>query len=54
MIGGVQNGVVAVYKATNQALLGTFNTGASAVRGIASNGLSFNVGDAVGTKFFQF
>jgi hypothetical protein len=54
MIGGVQNGVVAVYKATTMALVGTFNTGANSVRGIASNGLSFNVGDAVGTKFFQF
>lgn len=54
MIGGVSNGVAAVYKATTFALLGTFNTGAAGIRGIASDGKSFNVGDSTGTKFFQF
>jgi len=54
MIGGVNNGTVALYRATNLARIRTFVTGALSVRGIASDGKTFNVGDALGTKFFQF
>jgi hypothetical protein len=54
MIGGLNNGAVALYKATTQTLLGAFATGASSVLGIASEGRTFNFGDAGGTKFFQY
>jgi hypothetical protein len=54
MIGGLNNGAVAVYKATTQTLIGAFATGASSVLGIASEGRTFNFGDAGGTKFFQY
>jgi hypothetical protein len=54
MIGGLNNGAVALYKATSQTLIGAFATGASSVLGIASEGRTFNFGDAGGTKFFQY
>jgi hypothetical protein len=54
MIGGLNNGTVALYKATNLTRIRTFVTGAAGVRGIASDGRTFNVGDYLGTKFFQF
>jgi hypothetical protein len=54
MIGGVNNGTVALYKATNVTFIRTIVTGATGVRGIASDGKTFNIGDFVGTKFFQF
>jgi hypothetical protein len=54
MIGGINNGTVALFKATNLALIRTFATGAAGVRGIASDGRTFNLGDSSGTKFFQY
>ena len=54
MIGGANNGVVALYKSTNVTLIRTFNSGAAAVRGIASDGRTFNIADGLGTRFFQF
>ena len=54
MIGGTSNGVVALYKATNLTLIRTLPSGAIGVRGIASDGRTFNIGDYLGTRFFQF
>jgi len=54
MIGDVNDGVVNLFKASNLAFIRTFNTGAGSVRGISSDGLTFSVGDATGSKFFQF
>ena len=55
MVGGVSNGNVAVFKATTLTLLASFNTGANnGIRGIASDGLTFNIGDQNGPNFFQF
>jgi hypothetical protein len=54
MIGGTNNGIVALYKATSLSLIRTFSSGAIGVRGIASDGRTFNVGDYLGTRFFQF
>jgi hypothetical protein len=54
MIGGVNNGTVALYKSTDTLRIRTIVTGAGSVRGIASDGRTFNVGDALGTKFFQY
>jgi hypothetical protein len=54
MIGGDNNGFVALYKATSLTLIRTLNSGAIGVRSIASDGRTFNIGDSLGTKFFQF
>ncbi|HLK65418.1 MAG TPA: hypothetical protein VKU19_18395 [Bryobacteraceae bacterium] len=54
MIGGINGGTVALYKATSVSLIRTFNTGAASVRAIASDGRSFTVGDASGTRFYQY
>ncbi|HLK64979.1 MAG TPA: S-layer homology domain-containing protein [Bryobacteraceae bacterium] len=54
MIGGANNGTVALFKATNLGLIRTFASGAIAVRGIASDGRTFNIGDALGNSFFQY
>jgi hypothetical protein len=54
MIGGINNGVVALYNATSLTLIRTFPSGAFGVRGIASDGRTFNVSDYLGTRFFQF
>jgi hypothetical protein len=54
MIGGVNNGVVALYKATNLVRIRTFASGALGVLGIASDGRTFNIGDYLGTRFFQY
>jgi hypothetical protein len=54
MIGGLNNGIVALYKATNLTRIRTFLTDASAVRGLASDGKTFNLGDPKSTKFYQF
>jgi hypothetical protein len=54
MIGGLTNGFLALYKATNLARIRTFNSGVGGVRGIASDGRTFNIGDIFGTKFYQY
>jgi hypothetical protein len=54
MIGGSNNGTVALYKATNLVRIRTFASGAVGVRGIASDGVTFNIGDGASTKFYQF
>jgi hypothetical protein len=54
MIGGLNNGTVALYQATNLARIRTFPSGATGVRGIASNGVTFNLGDSNLTKIYQF
>ena len=54
MIGQINSGTVYLFKATCLTLIRSFTTGAGGVRGIASDGLTFNVGDAAGTKLFQF
>lgn len=53
MIGDVNDGLVSLWKATSLTGIRSFNSGAAGVRGIASDGLTFNVGDATGTKLFQ-
>ncbi|HLK67302.1 MAG TPA: S-layer homology domain-containing protein [Bryobacteraceae bacterium] len=54
MIGGLSNGTVALYRSTTLSRIRTFGSGAAGVRGIASDGLTFNVGDTGSTRFFQF
>ncbi len=54
MIGGTNNGSVALYRATTLQRVRTFPTGASAIRGIASDGRNFTLGDASGSKLIQF
>ncbi len=54
MIGGLNNGTVALYKATSLARIRTFSSGGTGIRGIASDGRTFNLGDTNLTKFFQF
>ena len=56
MIGGTNNGNVALYRATTLQRVRTFATGASAIRGIASDGRNFTLGDASnsGSKIIQF
>jgi hypothetical protein len=54
MIGGTGSGVVALYRATTLSLIQTFTSGAIGTLGIASDGRTFNVGDSLGTRFFQF
>jgi hypothetical protein len=54
MIGDVNDGLVSLFKATSLTQIRSFSSGAAGVRGIASDGLTFNVGDSLGTKFFQF
>jgi len=49
----VNDGIVNLFKASSLAFIRTFNTGAGSVRGISSDGLTFSVGDATGSKFFQ-
>jgi hypothetical protein len=56
MIGGTNNGNVALYRATTLQRVRTFATGFSAIRGIASDGRNFTLGDASnsGSKIIQF
>jgi len=54
MIGGVNNGIVALYKATNLTRIRTFTSGAIGVLSIASDGRTFNIGDFLGTRLFQY
>jgi hypothetical protein len=54
IIGGVNGGFVALYRASNLARIRTVNTGVGSIRGIASDGSTVNIGDVNGTKFFQF
>ena len=54
MIGGLNNGMVALYRATDLVRIRTFDSGATGVRGIASDGRTFNIGDINSTKFFQY
>ncbi len=54
MIGGLTNGKVALYKSTSLTQIRTFDSGATGIRGIANDGKSFTIADAVGTKFFQY
>jgi hypothetical protein len=54
MIGGLINGTVALYKATNLNRIRTFDSGANGVRGIASDGRTFNIGDVNSTRFYQY
>jgi hypothetical protein len=54
MIGGINNGTVAIYKATSLTAIRSFSIGAGSIRSIASDGRTFNIGDATGTKFFQY
>lgn len=54
MIGGVSNGVVALYKASSLTPIRSFPVGASGIRGIASDGRTFNIGDIGASKFFQY
>jgi hypothetical protein len=56
MIGGITNGMLALYKSTSLVRIRTFASGANAVRGIASDGITFNIGDSnpSSTKFFQY
>lgn len=54
MVGGVNDGTVHLFKASSLTFLRSFPSGAGGVRGIASDGLTFNIGDASGAKLFQF
>jgi hypothetical protein len=54
MIGGINNGVMALYNATTLNLIRTLPSGAIGVHGIASDGRTFNIADYLGTRFFQF
>jgi len=54
MIGQINTGTVYLFKATSLTLIRSFTTGVGGARGIASDGLTFNVWDAAGTKLFQY
>lgn len=54
MIGQINTATVFLFKGTSLSLIRSFNTGTGGTRGIASDGLTFNVGDSSGTKLFQF
>ncbi|HTS30235.1 MAG TPA: S-layer homology domain-containing protein [Bryobacteraceae bacterium] len=54
MIAGLNNGSVALYKATSLTHIRTVGSPATGVRGLASDGRTFNLGDTNLTKFYQF
>lgn len=54
MIGQLNTGTVYLFKATSLTLIRSFTTGGFGTRGIASDGLTFNIGDLILTKLFQF